>query len=174
MATAEFAFGVFFVAGALRGFLGLDLGCRGGFGFGCRRGSSRNCRWCVGGRRWRFRSGIAHSIRSLSFVFASLCFFASASNPIAAENHTARSAFSCRRRQAPPPIRREKRLDEAAGGYGQFFGVAEPPGLGNSRQAVRINVFYLNHFEQSKPGVSVAPTARSRTAVRRFGDSVIA
>src|SRR5580700_4105622 len=65
MPAAELAFRVLFVAGALRGFLGLQFRR----GWGCRFGGSRgDCGGCVSWWRWCFWSGFTHSIRSLSLI----------------------------------------------------------------------------------------------------------
>lgn len=87
------------------------------------------------------------------------------SNSVTAEYYSAGSVLLCHRRQATPPSGREKRLYEYAGCCGQLGSVTEPPGFRDARQAVHINIFYSNHFEQSKAGMGVAPAACSGSAV---------
>src|SRR5580658_1794684 len=92
------------------------------------------------------------------------------SYPVAPKHH---AAAAPQRRHAPLPIRREQHLDESIGRRSQFRAVAVPPALRDPRQAVDINVFYVNHFEKAKTRVRASPSARAAPAVRRLRDAVI-
>src|ERR1700693_3221846 len=80
----------------------------------------------------------------------------------------------CERGEALLPAWREKRFHKTAGRSGKLRSVTEPPGFRDARQTVNINIFYLNHFVQSKARVRASPTAGAGSAVRRFADAVIA
>src|ERR1700728_88294 len=82
--------------------------------------------------------------------------------------------FLCQRGEALLPAWREKHFHQASGCGGKLRRVTEPPGFRDARQTVNINIFYLNHFEQSKARVRASPAAGTGATVWSFADAVIA
>src|SRR5580704_562886 len=94
-------------------------------------------------------------------------------NSVAAKDYAAGTAFLRQRCESLRPTRREQRFNKAPRCDRELRSVTEPPGFRDAGQPVHINIFYLNHFEQSKPGVRASPAAGAGSAVWSFTDAVI-